>query len=609
VANRNFVFLSDLHLSEGFLEDRRQYHENEDFFYDDVFARFLEHLDDAKIRKGLKYPWRLVVNGDFVDFLQVTTAPDPNNLEEVAAFRESVRVAAARDYADTDLKVGGKEYRLGLSFDAPKSVWKLARVVEGHPVFFKALAVFLAKGNDVVVVKGNHDAEFTYPEVRDYLRRIVDKYARPAEASKNLFFARWFYHEKGLFYAEHGGQYDDSNRYVFFLDPTMTLKGPEQPTLRFPFGSFFVRYFFNRIEASVPFADNLRPQTKALFWVITHKPWFALFELGTFLRFIGNFIQKKILSGFDQLALLDGLRGSPDVLARVAYFFLVPVFALIAASARAEYDKYKSRNFMRMLETEGYSGIIPENGAEPAATGITQLDMLKIYYRSFREGAFSEAREKELATALDKLNPVGKTESPFRGEREAGQLIRGVTATFGKAGERRPVVALGIFKAWRSALTLASAALTVWALSHWIFNVPGPGLILLGGGAAAFLLRGLGREILTRFYDVAPEHYLNKAAQGIVQILGVPHVIFGHTHVAYVHPLERKNDPGPAAQWEANTGSWTPVFDEEMMLRRVGDEFPFVQLITEGKGSANLELLRWNDELGEVQTVRYAGKF
>ena len=59
-------------------------------------------------------------------------------------------------------------------------------------------------------------------------------------------------------------------------------------------------------------------------------------------------------------------------------------------------------------------------------------------------------------------------------------------------------------------------------------------------------------------------------------------VIFGHTHVAYARPI--KDDEGTCegehqeragirpSQWEINTGSWTPVFDERMMLRQNGDE-------------------------------------
>ncbi len=90
MAGRNYVFVSDLHLSEGFLEDKKCYHVNEDFFYDDAFARFLEHLEDKRKAKRYKKPWRLVINGDFLDFLQVTTAPDPEDRQAVAVFKKFV---------------------------------------------------------------------------------------------------------------------------------------------------------------------------------------------------------------------------------------------------------------------------------------------------------------------------------------------------------------------------------------------------------------------------------------------------------------------------------------------------------------------------------------
>jgi hypothetical protein len=44
-----------------------------------------------------------------------------------------------------------------------------------------------------------------------------------------------------------------------------------------------------------------------------------------------------------------------------------------------------------------------------------------------------------------------------------------------------------------------------------------------------------------------------------------------------------------------------------MVLRRTGDEFPFIRIITEGKGEPELKLLHWNDELGEPQAIRYTG--
>jgi UDP-2,3-diacylglucosamine pyrophosphatase LpxH len=601
---RNYIFVSDLHLSEGFLKDEKCYHVNEDFFYDDAFARFLEYLEDTRKGEGYKKPWRLVLNGDFLDFLQVTSAPD----EDV--FKTFVEGATGTTYDDSVVEISEKERKLGLGFDAPRSVWKLARIMEGHPRFFGALAAFLAAGNELLVIKGNHDAEFTYPEVRDYFRKAVGAGAEAADVSRRVFFSRWFYCEEGLFYAEHGGQYDDSNRYVFFLDPTMVVKGRRLPTLRFPFGSFFVRYFFNRIEERVPFADNLRPRAKAFMWVVTKKTWYAVLECGTLISFAVNFVRKKIFSHFDLLAFLEWLRLKRNIFARTVYLSIFyPLIKWVIRPNAGQYMQYKYRNFRFMFETESTNGIIPENGAPTGKAGPSLLDLLKIYNRSFREGAIAEEREKELADLLRTVLPTETVEVAAAEHMSVSEIINRIVLEASSATRPKPLIRIYIFKYWRLTTTLISAALILWALARWAFGVPGYGLLLLVAAAIAYVLRGLGEEILLRYYDVEPERYLQKAAGGVARVLGVPYVILGHTHVAYIRAIEPDGEEKPkdVNQWEVNTGSWTPVYDEKMVLRRTGDEFPFVQITTEGRGEAELKLLHWNDELGAPQAIRYTG--
>ena len=48
---RDYVFVSDLHLSLGYDADRRAYHPREDFFFDEVFFRWLRWLD-ARCAEG-----------------------------------------------------------------------------------------------------------------------------------------------------------------------------------------------------------------------------------------------------------------------------------------------------------------------------------------------------------------------------------------------------------------------------------------------------------------------------------------------------------------------------------------------------------------------------
>ncbi|MCK4829129.1 hypothetical protein KA005_76105, partial [bacterium] len=77
-------------------------------------------------------------------------------------------------------------------------------------------------------------------------------------------FCPWFYYNKEYkTYIEHGNQYDTSNSFQYLLHPVF---GPNSKRLWLPFGSFFVRYFFNKLEISNPFADNIKPATKYMKW-------------------------------------------------------------------------------------------------------------------------------------------------------------------------------------------------------------------------------------------------------------------------------------------------------------------------------------------------------
>src|SRR5262245_46291388 len=66
---RDIAIVSDLHLCAGYDERTGAYSRREDFVYDGAFARFLAHLRRRAEDEGRR--WRLVILGDFFDFLQV----------------------------------------------------------------------------------------------------------------------------------------------------------------------------------------------------------------------------------------------------------------------------------------------------------------------------------------------------------------------------------------------------------------------------------------------------------------------------------------------------------------------------------------------------------
>jgi len=271
LPGHDLLIVSDLHLSEGRSPKTKKVSPNEDFFFDEEFARFLGYYTDQTRWPGKK--WHLIVNGDFVDFLQVTTTED----------------------SPAHLSRDPKHPEYGLGCGAQETVYKLKVMMDGHWQFFGALAEFVASGNILTIGKGNHDVEFHYEEVRgafrDELRKVYmrklqsegnatrqEKLARLNDVS--IRFIDWFYYEPGLLWVEHGNQYDALNSFEYWLAPLLPAIPGWDPARKddidLPWGSLFVRYLFNKVEVSEPFADNIKPQTKFIRWFITRHPALAV---------------------------------------------------------------------------------------------------------------------------------------------------------------------------------------------------------------------------------------------------------------------------------------------------------------------------------------------
>jgi UDP-2,3-diacylglucosamine pyrophosphatase LpxH len=238
------VIVSDLHLSEGW-DENGYLQRNEDFFFDQNFKRFLEYL----LKKGEeeKFSYRLIINEDFVDFLQFTSVPEEKDIRgETLTKRE-------------------REQNIGLGTSEAKTLWKLKKLIYGHHIFFTALADFLAKGNELIIIPGNHDIEWIMPAIQESLKKWLSGLSTPPkDLQERIKFLPWFYYDTLLsVFVEHGSQYDDINSFDYLLCPYR-----KDGTIDLPAGSFFVRYLFNRVEEVYPFADNMKPLTKFLSWAI-----------------------------------------------------------------------------------------------------------------------------------------------------------------------------------------------------------------------------------------------------------------------------------------------------------------------------------------------------
>jgi UDP-2,3-diacylglucosamine pyrophosphatase LpxH len=183
-------------------------------------------------------PWRLILNGDIVDFIAITLVP------QQGPFSISV-----------------EERELGLAPSEPKCVWKLRRTAERHPAVFDALAKFIHKGNSIHIIRGNHDAEWRWPGVQAEFRQILlERSGLTSAAARRRFeraieFHDWFYLEPGFFYAEHGHAHDVySVQSDFFAEHGGALA---QQEMGLSLSSKVLRYFVNRYAEQVELTDDV----------------------------------------------------------------------------------------------------------------------------------------------------------------------------------------------------------------------------------------------------------------------------------------------------------------------------------------------------------------
>lgn len=245
----DYLIISDLHLRGGFNNPAAGlYH------FDEDFADFLRYY---RLNRVSDRPWRLIIDGDFIEFLYITDLPDPNTpLLRGATFRES-------------------ESRYGAATEAAKARWKLDMILRtSHPQLLLALARFVAEGNYVMINRGNHDVEMFWPEVQEHFRRLIAEH-HPADVSymamkeavaTRVQFPDWFCYVPGLLYVEHGCQYDPFCSFENVLNPVV----PAHPTLiENSISELSVRYFTNQMKmVNAMAAENINSIGEYLGWVL-----------------------------------------------------------------------------------------------------------------------------------------------------------------------------------------------------------------------------------------------------------------------------------------------------------------------------------------------------
>ncbi len=245
----NYLVVSDLHLRGGFNNPTQGlYH------FDEEFADFLRYY---RLNRPSTRPWRLIIGGDFIEFLYITDLPSTKDpLLRGATFAES-------------------EYRYGARTEAEKSRWKLDRILRSsHPQLLLALARFVAEGNEVIVLRGNHDIEMFWPQVQAHFRRLIAEH-HPVDigymtmkelVATRVQFPQWFWYTPDLLYVEHGCQYDPFCSTEHMLNPIV----PTCPTrVQQSIAELSVRYFTNQMKMiNAMAAENIMSVSEYIGWVM-----------------------------------------------------------------------------------------------------------------------------------------------------------------------------------------------------------------------------------------------------------------------------------------------------------------------------------------------------
>jgi UDP-2,3-diacylglucosamine pyrophosphatase LpxH len=181
----NLLVLSDVHLGSDLVHAVQPDAPRRESTADGRDHALAGLFDWYRERRQGGRPWKLVIAGDFVDFVGMSvSAPDSG-------------ISTPLDPSDVELGLGGAE---------DHTIYKLRCVARRHAQVFASLARFLAAGNTLVVVRGNHDVDFHWPAVQSEFIAQLSAHAPVTE--DRVQFSPWFYYEEGRVFVEHGHQYD-----------------------------------------------------------------------------------------------------------------------------------------------------------------------------------------------------------------------------------------------------------------------------------------------------------------------------------------------------------------------------------------------------------------
>lgn len=225
--NGKYLVVSDLHLTD--IEnnsDGWKLYKNKLYSISKSFKKLLDNNSQENLT--------LVFNGDVIDFDLVVAYPKI-----------------------PDFTISNNEKKRGLYPSEEKSLWKLKKILYDQEDFFKLIAEFIAKGNKLIYIIGNHDRELYFNKLQVFFIEYLTELAKKSDlniSKEQINFYPWFYYKKGEIYIEHGNQYDYYTSFKYPLKPTIINKGVEEIAL--PMGNLSNRYLMTSMGYFNPHASD-----------------------------------------------------------------------------------------------------------------------------------------------------------------------------------------------------------------------------------------------------------------------------------------------------------------------------------------------------------------
>jgi UDP-2,3-diacylglucosamine pyrophosphatase LpxH len=238
------LVISDLHLGRGRTLEGGATNSLEEFYFGQKLVEFLHYYSSGEHRDS---DVELVINGDFLNFLQV-------------------------DYRGHFLTV----------ITESVSLEKLKSILSGHKEVFLALREFAASPHrSITYVVGNHDQCMLWPGTRAYLNEVLQTSVK----YKNIV-----YFFDGV-HIEHGHMHEAANR----LDPKRFFlkKNLPEPILNLPFGSHFFVDFVLKLKQVHPHVDKVRPFKGMLRWAVFNEFWFTFSSLLSLTKYFFQAVIRK----------------------------------------------------------------------------------------------------------------------------------------------------------------------------------------------------------------------------------------------------------------------------------------------------------------------------